>query len=195
MPKRPGTLFVISGPAGVGKDALLERVLPQTPGLKKSVSATTRPPLNQVHGEAYFFLTPDEFDRMEKDGGLLEHAEVHGHHYGTPAQWVREQLAAGRDVVLNIDVQGGLALREKCDNVVLVFIAPPSMEELEKRLRLRKRDGDEAIRLRLENAALEMDRSRDYDYHIINDDLVEAAGELKSLIESVREQRVGTTIL
>ncbi|MBI3923613.1 MAG: guanylate kinase [Armatimonadetes bacterium] len=195
MPKRSGTLFVISGPAGVGKDTLLERVLPQIPGLRKSVSATTRPPLNQLHGEAYFFVSPAEFQQLVAEGALLEQAEVHGHWYGTPAKWVQEQLASGRDVILNIDVQGGLAIREKCTNAFLIFIDPPSLTELEKRLRARGRDTEAEIQRRLQNAEGEIDASREYDFLITNDDLEEAAEDLKAVIESTRADAPGTIVL
>ncbi|NCO35451.1 MAG: guanylate kinase [Armatimonadetes bacterium CG2_30_59_28] len=194
MLHRIGTLFVVSGPAGVGKDALIERVLPRVPTLRKSVSVTTRAPLNQVHGEAYFFISRDEFQGLLTEEALLEHARVHDNYYGTPSAWVREQLEGGHDVVLNIDVQGGLTIGRKCANPVLIFIMPPSLRELENRLRKRNRDGEQDIELRLKNAIAEMETSREYDHIIVNVDLDRASTELQSLIERVRAESPGTVI-
>ena len=145
----PGRLIVLSGASGSGKSTLAKRLL-ERPDLRLqvSVSATTRPPRpGEVHGRDYFFVTPEEFERQR--GRLLESAEVHGHSYGTPAEPVREALARGTDVILVIDVQGGLQVREKVPGALLVFVQVPGMDVLEQRLRARGTDDEATIRRRL----------------------------------------------
>ncbi len=180
-------LFVISGPAGVGKDTLVARVLPECPHLVKAITTTTRPRKEgEVHGRDYFFVSPEEFQQMIDTGQLLEWAEVHGRYYGSPKQWVQEQLAQGRSVVLVIDVQGGLNVKAMFPDAVLIFIRPPRGREREiliERIAGRGRDSDEEVQVRLKTAEWELAQADKYDYQIINEDLEEAAGELKETIQ------------
>lgn len=181
-----GRLFVISGPAGVGKDTLMARVLPQFPPLVKAITTTTRPrKQGEVQGRDYFFVTVEEFQRMIDAGQLLEWAEVHGQYYGSPKQWVQEQLAQGRSVALVIDVQGGLNVKAMFPDAVLIFIRPPRGREhavLLERLASRGRDSDEEVQVRLKTAAWELAQADQYDYQIVNDDLEEATRQLKEII-------------
>jgi guanylate kinase len=169
-------------------------ILPRLTTLKKSVSVTTRKPSHEVDGEDYFFTSPEEFQRLVASGALLEHARVHGNFYGTPAAWVKEQLENGWDVILNIDVQGGLTIKRKCTHPVLIFVMPPSLQELERRLRQRGRDSEEEIRLRLRNAEQEMEKAVEYDYIVVNDDLDRAGAEMESLIARARAESPGTIV-
>jgi guanylate kinase len=188
----PGRLIVLSGASGSGKSTLVRRLLGR-PGLnlQVSISATTRPPRpGEVHGRDYFFVTPLEFERMR--GRLLESAEVHGHSYGTPEEPVLEALSRGIDVILVIDVQGGLQVREKVPCARLIFIQAPSPEVLEARLRARGTDDEETIRRRLSNARRELEMSRDYHIHIVNDDLDRSVDELAEILtygHSLRSER------
>ncbi len=180
-----GRLYVVSGPSGAGKGTLLARLLALRPDLWESVSATTRAPRpGEEDGVAYFFTTREAFEDEIARGGFIEYADVHGNYYGTPIAPIREHMAAGADVVLEIDVQGAFQVREKIPEARLVFIAPPSAEELERRLRGRGTDSPEAIATRLENARAEMDAARDYDVVIVNDDLKRATEELLAVLES-----------
>lgn len=178
----PGRLIVLSGASGSGKSTLVRRLL-ERPDLRLqvSVSATTRPPRpGENHGRDYHFVTPEEFERLR--GRLLESAVVHGHSYGTPADPVREALSHGIDVILVIDVQGGLQVREKVPNALLVFVQAPGMDVLEQRLRDRGTDDEATIRRRLANASREQDLSRHYDVHVINDDLDRSVDELAGIL-------------
>jgi guanylate kinase len=188
----PGRLIVLSGASGSGKSTLVRRLLGR-PGLRLqvSVSATTRPPRpGEVHGRDYFFVTPEEFERLRDR--LLESANVHGHSYGTPEGPVREALTRGIDVILVIDVQGGLQVRGKVPDARLIFVQAPSLEVLEARLRARGTDDDATIRRRLANARREIELSRSYDIHIINDDLDRSVDELAEILthdHSLRSER------
>lgn len=180
-----GSLIVISGPSGAGKGTLVERVLGRMPQAVLSVSATTRPPREgEIDGVHYRFMTVDEFERTIADDGFIEWAQVHSNYYGTPVASIQESLDDGKTVILEIDVQGGFQVREKFPQAKLVFIAPPSIEELEARLRGRATDSEEVIVTRLANAAGEMEASKDYDVVIVNDDLNEATNELLAVLES-----------
>ena len=155
------------------------------PDLGLTVSATTRTPrAGEVEGISYYYLTEDEFSARVAAGKFVEWANVHGHRYGTLRSEVERNLTQGRSLILEIDVQGGLNVRNSYEDVVLVFIAPPSMEELEKRLRGRGTEDEETISTRLANAAHEMELMDAYDATIVNDDLDRAAAELYALIES-----------
>ncbi len=148
------------------------------------MSATTRAPRpGEVDGVAYFFTTREAFEAEIARDGFIEYADVHGNYYGTPLAPIREHLDAGCDVVLEIDVQGAFQVREKLPEARLVFIAPPSAEELERRLRGRGTDSPESIATRLENARAEMDAARDYDVVVVNDDLERATEELLSVLK------------
>ena len=182
---RTARLFVVSGPSGVGKGTLVARVRAKRPDLGLTVSATTRTPrAGEVDGTSYYYLTEDEFSARVAAGEFVEWANVHGHRYGTLKSEVERNLTQGRSLILEIDVQGGLNVRNSYEDVVLVFIAPPSMEELEKRLRGRGTEDEETISTRLANAAHEMELMDAYDATIVNDDLDRAAAELYALIES-----------
>ena len=155
------------------------------PDLGLTVSATTRTPrAGEVEGISYYYLTEDEFSARVAAGEFVEWANVHGHRYGTLKSEVERNLTQGRSLILEIDVQGGLNVRNSYEDVVLVFIAPPSMEELEKRLRGRGTEDEETISTRLANAAHEMELMDAYDATIVNDDLDRATDELYALIES-----------
>lgn len=180
-----GSLFVISGPSGAGKGTLVARLEERLPQIWVSVSATTRAPRgHEVDGVDYRFMSVAEFEKTIAEDGFVEWAKVHSNYYGTPLAPIREHLAAGDDVLLEIDVQGAFQVRAKLPQARLVFIAPPSMEVLEERLRGRGTDSEEAIEQRLRNAAGEMEASKDYDAVIVNDDLDRATDELVRVIES-----------
>ena len=175
----------MSGPSGVGKGTLVAELRQRVPSLGLTVSATTRNPREgEKEGVSYYFLSEEEFERRVQDGEFLEWANVHGNRYGTLRSEAERLLDEGRSVVLEIDVQGGLNVRKVRPDTVLVFIEPPSAEELERRLRGRGTEDETTIRLRLSNAAAELAASADYDEHIVNDDLDRAVGELADLIDS-----------
>jgi len=182
----------VSGPSGVGKGTVLRRVLERLPHARKSVSVTTREPgPREVPGDEYFFVEEDEFQRRLASGEFLEWAGVHGHRYGTPAAWVDDQLAAGTDVVLEIDVQGGRQVREKRPDGCLVFLSPPSMEELERRIRGRGRDDEAEIERRLNVARRELDFGPDYDHNVVNDELESAVEQVVEILRRRREGEAG----
>jgi guanylate kinase len=178
----PGRLVVLSGASGSGKSTLVERLLEKVgPGVRRSISATTRAPRpGEVDGRDYYFVAPEEFERLR--GDLLESALVHGAHYGTPAEPVRRALARGVCVVLVIDVQGGLQVREKVPNALLIFVKTPTYEVLESRLRARGTDDEETIARRLTNARREIEIATSYDIHLVNDDLETCVDELASTL-------------
>ncbi len=183
-----GQLIVVSGPAAVGKDSLLDRARAVLPALVKSVSMTTRPrATGEVNGVNYFFVSRDEFLRHRDADELLEWASVFDDYYGTPAAWVRAQRAAGCSVAMNIDVKGGLQVKRLAPDARLVFIMPPEprLEVLSRRLHNRHRDSDTsaAIVKRLETAVWEMEQAPQYDRVIVNDDLDRAAAELIAVIQ------------
>jgi guanylate kinase len=180
----PGRLIVLSGPSGSGKSTLVQRLLerPDLRGrLRISVSATTRPPRpGERPGHDYVFLSPEEFETIRDR--LLESAVVHGHSYGTPAEPVREALAAGTCVILVIDVQGGFQVREKVPNALLIFVQVPSLEVLEARLRARGTDDEATIQRRLINARREIELAGRYDTHVVNDHLDRSVDELAAIL-------------
>ncbi len=175
----------MSGPSGVGKGTLVAKLRQRVPSLGLTVSATTRSPREgEKDGVSYYFLSEEEFGRRVEAGEFLEWANVHGHRYGTLHSEVDRLFDEGRSVVLEIDVQGGLNVRRVRPDTVLVFIEPPSAEELERRLRGRGTEDEATIRLRLDNAASELERAASYDERIVNDDLDRAVGELADLIDT-----------
>lgn len=197
----PPLLVVISSPSGGGKSTLCRRLLEVDRSFRYSISCTTRAPrTGETNGVHYHFLAQDEFRKRQAAGEFLESAEVHGHLYGTPLQPVRDALAAGKGVVLAIDVQGAAQIRERIaccspdDPVrrayVDVFILPPSMEVLEARLRGRGDNEETDIQRRLANARRELEASDRYDHRIENDDLARALGELRSILTIERARRV-----
>lgn len=183
-----GNLFVISAPSGAGKSTILKKLLAAVPNLAFSVSHTTRTPRpGENNGREYHFVDRPTFEGMRADQAFLEWAEVHGNLYGTSRAAIEAQQAKGIDVFLDIDVQGARQLRD-CGHpgAVFLFIAPPSWAELEKRLRGRGTDSEETVRLRLDNARLEMEDAEGYDYLVINDQLDEAVEVLRAVVIAER---------
>jgi guanylate kinase len=180
-----GSLFVLSGPSGTGKSTLCDRLLADFDNLAFSVSVTTRPIRgHEKHGEDYFFTTRDSFEEQIRAEAFIEWAEVHGNYYGTRISTVMERLTMGEHILLDIDVQGGLQLKQKLPEGNLIFIMPPSLEVLEKRLRARGTDSDKVIETRLENARREMEIGQKYDYIVVNDQLEVAMAELHKIVLS-----------
>jgi guanylate kinase len=181
-----GRLFVITGPSGVGKGSLIHRLLDRMPELELSVSATTRPPRpGERDGVDYHFQSEEEFDRLARDALLLEHAVYSGNRYGTPRSEVEPRLAAGRSVVLEIEVQGARQIREAMPEAVQVFIAPPSPEALRERLEGRGTDSEEAIERRLAAAEEELAARSEFGHVIVNDELDRATDELVGLVSGI----------
>jgi len=184
-----GHLIIVSGPSGAGKGTLVERLAARVPRVWVSVSATTRAPRpGEVDGEDYFFLSGEEFDRRIAAGDFLEWAEVHGNRYGTLRSAVEEKMAEGRDVVLEIDPQGAFQVKEAIPGALLVFILAPSLDELERRIRLRGAETDEQVRRRLETAVRELELVGSYDYVIENDDVSQAADTLVAFVENLASE-------
>lgn len=180
-----GHLFVVSAPSGAGKTTILKAVLSQLPAVGFSVSHTTRPPRpGEINGKDYCFVTMEQFTALQKDGDFLEWAKVHGNLYGTSGLAVTAQLERGQDLILDIDVQGASQLKARRQGLeaTFIFIAPPSLAELERRLRGRQTESEETIRLRLQNACQELLAAPQYDYIIINDDLEQAKAMLTAII-------------
>jgi guanylate kinase len=190
----PGQLLVLSAPSGAGKTTLARRFVAETPGAGFSISATTRARRGQERdGVDYHFVTPARFEEMVRQGAFAEWAEVHGSRYGTLRATVEEALAQRRVVVFDIDVQGGAAIRALWpEETVTVFVLPPSPAELERRLRGRSTDSDEAVRARLAAARAEVARGAlRYDYLLVNDDLEEALARLRAISTFDRSRRAG----
>ena len=187
-------MYVMSSPSGAGKTTITRALLKNNADVLISVSATTRPRrAGEVHGQDYFFVSPDEFRDMVDNGEMLEHAKVFDHYYGTPKEPVEKALSSGQDVLFDIDWQGTQQLLEyQPDDLVRVFILPPSRQTLEKRLRNRSRDTretDEQIMGRMSKAASEMSHYTDYEYVIINNDVDEAIKQAQLILESERLKR------
>ena len=177
-------LFVVSGPSGAGKGTLVARVREQLPNLGLTVSATTRLPREgEIDGSSYYFLTPEEFDRRVEAGDFVEWAHVHGHCYGTLASEVERNLKQGSSLILEIDVQGALQVRDRMPEAVLIFIKPPSLEVLADRLVKRGTETDESLKLRLANAEQELALIDRYYEVVVNDDLDQATADLLAIIE------------
>jgi guanylate kinase len=189
-PRRTGTLFVVSGPSGVGKTTLLRRVLSVDRGLAFGVSHTTRSPrAGERNGEDYHFVDDATFDRGLAEGAFLEWAVYQGHRYGTSLEAVEMPTRKGLDVILEVEVQGARQLRERLPSAVFVFVLCPSMECLERRLRDRRSDSEEAIRERLARAREEVREVHRYDYVVVNDDLDQAVAALLNVIGASRIAR------
>jgi guanylate kinase len=196
--ERRGLMFVLSSPSGAGKTTLSRLLIERMPGLKMSVSATTRPMRpGEVDSRDYFFVDKHRFEQMVKQGELLEWATVFDNRYGTPRLPVEAALSAGQDVLFDIDWQGTQQLREKARaDVVSVFILPPSAADLEKRLHTRAQDSEEIIRGRMARATHEMSHWAEYDYIVINHDIDDAFAEVQSILKAERlkrERRTGLT--
>jgi guanylate kinase len=183
----PGNLFVVAAPSGAGKSSLVNALLELDTRVQPSVSHTTRPPRGQEkHGREYFFVSPKEFDDMVLADAFVEWAFVHGQRYGTSKKAIEERIAQGADVILEIDFQGALQIKRIFTNAVLVFILPPSWEELRSRLERRGEDAPEVIALRLANAAEEMAQVREFDFVIINELFERALFDLKAVVHAQR---------
>ncbi|MGD8412717.1 MAG: guanylate kinase [Candidatus Latescibacterota bacterium] len=181
--------IVMSGPSGVGKTTLERRLIEADPFVVSSISTTTRRPREgEKTGKDYYFVERDVFEHM-KDRELVEWAEVHGEFYGTPRRFIDNEISEGRDVLLNIDVQGGIRVKKVFPDAVMIFILPPSFESLEKRIRQRGDDEKIDIETRLKNAVEEITVSDQYDYHIVNDDLDVAVAQIRAVVEAERCRR------
>ena len=194
-----GTIIVLSGPSGVGKSTLVGRVREQMPELQFSISCTTRSPrTGEEHGVHYYFLSREEFAKGVERGEFVEYADVFAHRYGTLKKEVLDRVRSGSSVILDIDVQGALQIRKAAESdpelkrsTVFVFIGPPSVETLEKRLRGRATDSEEQIRLRLETARRELSFWKEYDYLVVNGDLDAAAADMTGLFRSFALRTAG----
>jgi guanylate kinase len=183
----PGNLFVVAAPSGAGKSSLVKALMELDAGVQPSVSHTTRAPRGQEkHGREYFFVSQQEFDAMVLGDAFLEWAHVHGHRYGTSKKAIEDRIAMGADVILEIDFQGALQIKKIFANAVLIFVLPPSWEELRSRLERRGEDSAEVIELRLSNAALELVQAREFDFVIINELFERALFDLKAIVHAQR---------
>ena len=185
-----GILFVVSGPSGVGKGTIMEAVSKaRGEDMVVSVSVTTRQPRpGETDGVSYFFLTEEEFFEKRDANGFIEFASVHGSWYGTPKDWVEARLAEGRDVILEIDVQGALQVKEYTRDASYIFILPPSLRELRRRITERGTESDEQIRIRMNKVMEEIEHLDRYDYAIVNDDLDKAVEEMLTLMKTGRNR-------
>jgi len=185
-----GTLFIVAAPSGAGKSSLVNTVLAREPGISLSISFTSRAPRpGERHAQHYHFVDRAEFERMVDAGDFFEHALVHGDYKGTARQSVEPQLAAGKDVLLEIDWQGARQVREKMPDCISVFILPPSRDALQTRMRNRGQDSEETIALRLAAAREEMSHYDEFDYVIVNEHFDAAAAELRSIFVAHRLRR------
>lgn len=176
-------LFIISGPSAVGKGTIVKRILKSDGKVHLSVSATTRNPREgEEEGVSYYFMSDEQFVKAVGEGGFLEHASVHGHYYGTPKAPVMSQLKAGRDVILEIDVQGAIQVKESYPDGVFIFILPPSVDALRSRIMHRGTESEEDIQVRLGAAQREMEYLEHYDYYVVNDDLEKAVDSVKKIM-------------
>ena len=189
MSTDPGTLLVLAGPSGSGKTTLARRMVSGRSGMRFSVSTTTRKARGtEVDGVDYEFVTEAEFDRMLAAGALAESAVVHGHRYGTTRRAIEESARAGKDVIMDVDVQGGMSIKRLFPQSVLVFVLPPSQKVLEERLRGRATDAPEVIETRLQNAIEELSWAPKYDYVVVNESLDEAVRQTRVIVEAERHR-------
>jgi guanylate kinase len=183
----PGNLFVVAAPSGAGKSSLVKALMELDSRVQPSVSHTTRPPRGQEkHGREYYFVSDEEFDAMVQSGAFVEWAHVHGRRYGTSRKAIEERISQGSDVVLEIDWQGALQIRKLFSNSVLIFILPPSFEELRSRLERRGEDAPDIIELRLKNASDEIQQAKAFDFVIINELFERALFDLKAVVHAQR---------
>lgn len=178
-------LFVISGSSGVGKGTVLKRFLEKNPSFMLSISCTTRKPREgELDGVNYFFLTKEEFQSCIDNGKFLEWAEFAGNRYGTKKKYINQCLAEGKDIILEIDTKGALQVKKQMPEAILIFIAPPSLEALEARLRGRHTEDEATIQKRLCEVKEELERAKNFDFTVINDDLERAVSELEAVIKN-----------
>lgn len=188
-------IFIVSAPSGSGKSTLVNEVLRRVPNLEFSVSYTTRPPRgSEKSSREYFFVTREEFEQMKAEDEFLEHADVFGNYYGTARRFLRDAEETGRDLLLDIDVQGAEQIKKKLPQAVSVFILPPNRKELEARLRNRSLDAEQVIERRLATAAREIENYGKYDYILVNDRLEDSIELLRSILLAVRMQRSGARV-
>lgn len=189
-PATCGMLIVISGPGGVGKDTLIAMLRARDPRLCYSVSYTTRPRRDyEVDGKHYRFVDEYRFEQLAAQGELLEHARVLGYLYGTPASPIEEALARGRDIILEIEVQGAQQVRQRRPDAVFIFISPPSMEELMRRRQVRGSEPEPTVQARQRLAEIEMGYAERYDHVVVNDDAARAVDEIEAILEQERKGR------
>ncbi len=183
----PGNLYVVAAPSGAGKSSLVKALMELDSRVVPSISHTTRAPRGQeLHGREYYFVSQETFDQMVVQQAFLEWAQVHGNRYGTSKHTIEQRMAQGADVVLEIDFQGAIQVKRIFPNAVLVFILPPSWDELRSRLERRAEDSAEVIELRLQNAALEMRHAQEFDFVIINELFDGALFDLKAIVHAQR---------
>src|SRR5574344_234187 len=193
MIKPEGILLVISGPSGAGKGTICKALLEKRPDMAYSISCTTRQPRNgEVDGKTYFFKTREEFEKMIANDGFLEHADVYGNYDGTPKAYVLDQVAQGKDIILEIDPQGALQVKRNYPNGVFVFIVPPSLTELSKRIYKRGTDAVDVIKKRLSSATAELAYASRYDYIVVNDEVERATTKVNNIV-STEHLRAGRT--
>ncbi len=180
---KKGKLFILSGPSGTGKGTVCKQLLTHMPDIKLSISATTRSPrLGEIEGKDYFFLSREEFQHLNEQGELLESAEFSGNYYGTPKKYVETSLQEGNDILLEIEAQGAQQIKIKMPKAILIFLYPPSIEELERRLKQRGTESEAAIARRLKRAEEEMELIRLYDYAVENDQIESAVKKISAII-------------
>ena len=186
--QRRGVMLVIASPSGAGKSSISRALFAADPNIRLSISVTTRARrTDETDGVHYYFIDVPTFERMRDNGELLESAHVHGNYYGTPRAKVEEQLSAGNDILFDIDYQGTLQLYENCrEDMVTVFVLPPSIKELRARLERRAQDSSGTIDMRLRNARKEMDHYKDYDFVIVNEDLEVSVQRVRSILAASR---------
>nr|WP_320132635.1 guanylate kinase [uncultured Holophaga sp.] len=187
---RRGSLFVLSAPSGAGKSTLVRRLLQELPGLTFSISYTTRPPREgEIHGKDYFFVNDATFDTMLAEDGLLEWVQVYQHRYGTGRAWIEEQRARGVDILLDIETVGARNVKAAMPDALLLFLLPPSAEELRRRLAGRGTESGEQVALRMQHARHEMEQAPHYDYLVVNGELDTAYEHLKAVFLAERNRR------
>ena len=178
-----GNLFVLSGPSGVGKGTVLNRLLKESLNIKCSISYTTRKPrYGEVEGEDYYFVDKDKFLEMRDNDEFVEWAQVHNNYYGTPRKQIKEALNRNENLILEIDIQGAKQIKKQFCDAIMIFLVPPSFKELKKRLEKRGSEDNKSKNIRLSNAKDELNCCMDYDYKVVNDRLAETVSEVKKII-------------
>ncbi|MGM0419409.1 MAG: guanylate kinase [Bacillota bacterium] len=189
---KKGILFVLSGPSGVGKGTVLDKIFDKYQDIEYSVSMTTREPRpGEVDGEDYYFVSNKEFKEYKDDDGFIETACVHGNYYGTPKKFVEEALAEGKDIILEIDINGARQVKKEFSesDTVYIFLTPPSFDELKERLKKRASESEAVRAVRLRNARSEMSEANKYDYKVVNDEVEKAADEIIEIIKKEKRRR------